>query len=256
MPPTSLGTCILTSVLDPERTCIWASWIQIRNYFVQTWILPSTSKKINKILDFCCLVTSLWLFIFVNVNVPTESNNQNKLEKYLFFCWHLIRKSSVRVQGSGPMPKCHGSGTLDWKLLLIQLITLMRIRMRIRILLITSMRIGVRIRILLYLSIWCGSTTLACLCPQLASTIFCLCFRTGRGGVRAVLSADDGSVATSSPARGASKENTRPSKTADTEGTRSTTAAAAKKKNTKKATRGRGSESGATEPALGRVLSR
>ncbi len=83
---------------------------------------------------------------------------------------------------------------------------------------------------------------------------------------RATESDADGSVATSPPpSRGASKENTRPSKMADTEGTRSktaadtegtwsTTAAAAKKKNTKKATRG--SESGAAEPAQGRGLSR
>jgi hypothetical protein len=100
----------------------------------------------------------------------------------------------------------------------------------------------------------------------LASPIFVLCFRTGRGGVRAgksaVVSHDtatesdaDGSVATSPPpSRGASKENTRPSEAAATEGTRSKTAAAAKKKNTKKTTVGSGI--GATEPAQGRGLSR
>jgi hypothetical protein len=87
----------------------------------------------------------------------------------------------------------------------------------------------------------------------LASTLFGLCIlRTGRGATEPDA---DGSVATSPPpARKASKENTRPSKVAATEGTRSKTAVAGKKKSTKKATRG--SESGATEPAQGRGLSR
>ncbi len=34
--------------------CFWASWIRIRNLFVQIWILPSKSKKLKKNLDFYC----------------------------------------------------------------------------------------------------------------------------------------------------------------------------------------------------------
>ncbi len=58
-----------------------------------------------------------------DVNVPTESNKQNKLEKNVFVgnlevtaektrIRSRIRKSSERTQVSGSVPKCHGSGTL------------------------------------------------------------------------------------------------------------------------------------------------
>jgi hypothetical protein len=48
---------------------IWTffgSWIRIRTYFVwiQIWILTSTSKQINKNLDFCCLVFSDFFVTF------------------------------------------------------------------------------------------------------------------------------------------------------------------------------------------------
>jgi hypothetical protein len=52
-------------------------------------ILPSTSKIINKSLDFCCSVISNdSLSLKTDVNVPTESNTQNKSGKKLIFCWH------------------------------------------------------------------------------------------------------------------------------------------------------------------------
>jgi hypothetical protein len=65
-----------------------------------------------------------FLSLKTDVNVPTENKKQNKLEKKLIFCWHLgqkshwwkarirIHNSSVRIQGSGSVPKCHGSWTL------------------------------------------------------------------------------------------------------------------------------------------------
>ncbi len=53
--------------------------------------------------------------------VPTEStgNKQNKLESYFFSIFEFtdeksqirIRKSSVRIQGSESVPKCHGFRT-------------------------------------------------------------------------------------------------------------------------------------------------
>ncbi len=51
---------------------------------------PDPSKKINKKLNFCCILTSKWLLsLNTDANVPTENNKQKKLRKNLFFCWHL-----------------------------------------------------------------------------------------------------------------------------------------------------------------------
>ncbi len=61
----------------------WVSWIRIRilNLFVPIRILPSTSKKRKKNLDFYCFVTSLWLFIFEDdENVPSKRNKH---------CWRF-----------------------------------------------------------------------------------------------------------------------------------------------------------------------
>jgi hypothetical protein len=114
------------SALCSVSVCFWAFWIWIREYFVR--ILPSISKTINKNLVFCCSVTALlgdFLSLKTDVNVPTESNKQNKLEKNLFFVsilevtdeksrirsWIWIRKSNVLIRGSGSVLKCLGSGT-------------------------------------------------------------------------------------------------------------------------------------------------
>ena len=63
----------------------------------------SINKRKNfKNLDFCCLVTSLWLFIFEDwCNLPTDNKKQNKCKKKLVFCWHLEvtdEKGRIRIR--------------------------------------------------------------------------------------------------------------------------------------------------------------
>ncbi len=57
----SILTIFIKKSVKPVFQIFWASWIRIRNYFVQIQILHSRSKKINKNLFFCRLVTSLLL---------------------------------------------------------------------------------------------------------------------------------------------------------------------------------------------------
>jgi hypothetical protein len=71
----------------------WASWIRIRNLFepIRIQILPSTSKKIKKNLNFFCFVTSLWLFIFEKWCKCTFKSKRNKhwIQILLFLSWAL-----------------------------------------------------------------------------------------------------------------------------------------------------------------------
>ncbi len=107
------NTVVWKTVSGSGSVSVWASRIRIRNYFYGSASDTSTTNKIiEKNLDFNCYVTSYWL---------PESNKQKNLLKTLIFCWHLeshCRKekyplSSVRIQGSGSVSKCHGNGTLD-----------------------------------------------------------------------------------------------------------------------------------------------
>ncbi len=67
----------------PDPQVFWGSWIRIR-------ILLSLSKYNKKNLDFYCLATSFWLFIFENdVKVPSKSNKQDNFFFYFVFSWHL-----------------------------------------------------------------------------------------------------------------------------------------------------------------------
>ncbi len=110
----------------------WASRIGIRHYFVRIRSLPSTSKKKSKKnLDFYYILTSFWFFMWAYLQkVGTKQK--------IIFCRHRvcpltkkawsgsglrsririrIRKSVVRIRGSGSVPKCHGSTTLGQCLL-------------------------------------------------------------------------------------------------------------------------------------------
>jgi len=79
------------------------------------------TKIVNK-LDFYCLVTSLWRIIFeewCTLNVTSKSNeqkyfllaSQRSLTKSRIRSLIRIRKSEVRIHGSGSVPKCHGYGS-------------------------------------------------------------------------------------------------------------------------------------------------
>jgi hypothetical protein len=94
----------------------WASWIRIRirNLSVRIWIriqiLPSTSKKMQKNLDFYCFVTSLWFFIFEEwYKCIFKKESALKLEtKKIFFVGNLkvtIAKSRIRSRIRMPLVK-------------------------------------------------------------------------------------------------------------------------------------------------------
>ena len=80
--------------------CFWASWIRIRisNLYVRIRILPPTSKKFKKNLDFYCLwLLNDFLSLKNDVNVPSERNKHKNLrEKKLF----LLAKRSWSGAGS------------------------------------------------------------------------------------------------------------------------------------------------------------
>ncbi len=105
-----------------------ASRIRIRSYIwlfarIRIRIIPSTSKKIKKILD----VTVLWLhnnllFLKTDVNVHSVSDKQRNLTK-IYFCIILkateeksrirIRNQVVWIRGSGSvLKKLQPTGTL------------------------------------------------------------------------------------------------------------------------------------------------
>ncbi len=87
--------------------------------------------KFHKIVNYFILenVVDPWHFDFLSlkndVNVSSKSNKQKNFGKNLILCGHLvtchpltkkagsrIRKSMVRIRGSGSVQKCHGSATL------------------------------------------------------------------------------------------------------------------------------------------------
>ncbi len=104
--------------------CFWASWIRIRHYFVRIQIciririLPSTSKKLRKTLISPFFVTSYWLLsLKTDVNVPSKNIKQKTLKENLLSVTEeksrlRIRKSVVRIRGSGSVSNCHRSTTL------------------------------------------------------------------------------------------------------------------------------------------------
>jgi hypothetical protein len=63
-------------------------------------------------------VTSFYAFLSLknDVNTPSKSNKQKKLE-FLFLVGSLkVTDEKSRIRGSGSVPKCHGSGTLKKKI--------------------------------------------------------------------------------------------------------------------------------------------
>jgi hypothetical protein len=79
----TIGLDMFLGLLDPDLQLPVSIqiWHRIR-------ILPLTSKKLRN-----TLISAVWrlddfLSLNANVNVPTESNKQNKLLK-TYFCWHL-----------------------------------------------------------------------------------------------------------------------------------------------------------------------
>ncbi len=103
----------------------WASRIRIRHYLYRSF--HPQAKKVYKTL----ISALLWLFkdflsLKTDANVASKNNKQKKLEKKLIFGWLAsqkatddksririrIRKSWVRIRGSGSVLKCHGSKTL------------------------------------------------------------------------------------------------------------------------------------------------
>ncbi len=84
--------------------CFWTSWIHIRicNLIVRSRIriLPSTSKKIKKSLDFYCFVTSFWLFILEEwwkMNLRKGISTKNY---FLFASWRSLTKRAGSGSGS------------------------------------------------------------------------------------------------------------------------------------------------------------
>ncbi len=75
--------------------CFWTTWIRIRHYFVRIRILPSTSKKSKKNLDFYYFVTAFWLFISESDN--WYKNVPSKLickKTYLLASCHPLTKKA------------------------------------------------------------------------------------------------------------------------------------------------------------------
>jgi hypothetical protein len=57
---------------------------------IRIWILLSSCKNSKKNLDSYYFVTLFdYLSLKKDVNVPSKSNKQKKLNKKLVFCWHL-----------------------------------------------------------------------------------------------------------------------------------------------------------------------
>ncbi len=118
--------CIGPQCCGSGSVCFWAS--RIRHYFVRKRILPTTSKKSKKNLDF----TFLWLLLSflslkIDVNVP-QKNLEEKLFgwlRYLSFTDEKSRirpgMSGVRIRGSwfGSVPRWHGSTTLVFQILIL-----------------------------------------------------------------------------------------------------------------------------------------
>ncbi len=83
--------------------------------FVQIRILPSTSKKVRKILiPTIFLLLFYLLYLKTDVNVPSKSNTgmQNNLEKKNMSATDeksRMCESVIRIPGSGSVPKCHVS---------------------------------------------------------------------------------------------------------------------------------------------------
>ncbi len=101
---------------------------------------PDLSKiriKVRKNFDFYHFVTFLdFLSMKIDVNIPSKGNKQKPLEKTTYFllasCHPLtkkalirsrIRKSMVRIFGSGSIPKRHGSITLKVAIKMTNIIT-------------------------------------------------------------------------------------------------------------------------------------
>jgi len=96
-------------MLRIRSVCFWASWIRIRNYFVRIRILPSTSEKlINTLISAPYPLMTFYLWRLMYINVPTERNKQNKLEKELGN-WNLgshWRKEQDPESDPDPSIKC------------------------------------------------------------------------------------------------------------------------------------------------------
>ncbi len=91
-------------------------WIRIRQYFVRIRILPSSSKKSKKTLDFFYSVfcTSFQLLsVKTDANVPSKSIKQKNFGKKNYFCWHLVSYWRNEIVGSGSVSQRHGSENSD-----------------------------------------------------------------------------------------------------------------------------------------------
>ncbi len=92
----------------------WAFLIRIRIRKLQLRIrlLPSLGKNSKKNLDFYCFVTFLWLFICEEWCKCTSVPNLHP-DPYVFGPPGSASGSFSQRCGSGSVPKCHGSPTLE-----------------------------------------------------------------------------------------------------------------------------------------------
>ncbi len=98
----------------------WASWICIRihNLFIliRIRILPSTSKKMKKSLDFYCFLALYFLSLKNDVNVPSKRNKHKNLKKKDYFLsasWSLKKRAgSGAGSASGSVSQSYRSEDL------------------------------------------------------------------------------------------------------------------------------------------------
>jgi hypothetical protein len=120
---TGIQCCGSGSGSRSKSVSFWASRIQIIHYLhgsrsgsgSESFYHPEKSKKS---LNFYCFVTSLWLFILEDWCKCSPKSNRYK-HYFLLASWKeqvrtRFHKSVTRIRGSGPVPKCHGSTTVQY----------------------------------------------------------------------------------------------------------------------------------------------